>query len=653
MGDRIWKIKIDPYDQVIALTQHMINEGISNLYTKLERGQEVEGAVKPKPGNVYADQNNWAKNVIFGEPCVIVQPDYSNVRNVRFRIAMKTGKIQLYSWKMNEETGEPVIQKLLMDIDDWHVTIPIDVGFVALDTKTKRGKAVADRSAAKGKPNHSIMELLLDLKSMALENATWEFGDWGEDDYLYDADENPTRPPGWKLDSPREFNQLNPDFQTTMSFCLQKISNNLMQSNLTSMGFAVIAPDINARATFEVNNARYMTYPWTNPDTNIGVPAGLDGDSRLNYLLYLETVGSHTPPLDSQANAVLNTRMGNWTEGRKPGTDSHSKFGTFVLSRANFMESFLLPKLSSINRIMSMDISEVRCWAEDHFFTYKWSVGATFSVGLGKPEDDKTVYALNRINYTMNNDWQQDAKDFLNNYTGDPGSGSQVWRYQDIEWGNSAKHQYTHKGSVEVWMSGDTITFTRAYTTAGSNTIVYEGGQWTKFEYKIDPSVVDPNIYGKLIAETKWAIKFQMAETTDGGMQFEIDVTRPTTEFKGNYNDSNSLKALKSNLESRYKTAGDNFEWYINSIRNCLQGQERFTLPASGVYFFSSPVMNAQGDLVCGLEYNGNPTLGGTINNGTTTVRDEIPRGDFVNMPGEAKFSAGDSQTSKREKDEK
>lgn len=41
------------------------------------------------------------------------------------------------------------------------------------------------------------------------------------------------------------------------------------------------------------------------------------------------------------------------------------------------------------------------------------------------------------------------------------------------------------------------ITFTRLYTIAGSNEIVYEGGQWTKFEYKVDPDFLTPNIKGK------------------------------------------------------------------------------------------------------------------------------------------------------------
>lgn len=31
------------------------------------------------------------------------------------------------------------------------------------------------------------------------------------------------------------------------------------------------------------------------------------------------------------------------------------------------------------------------------------------------------------------------------------------------------------------------ITFSRAYTKAGSNQIIYEGRTWTKFEFKVDP----------------------------------------------------------------------------------------------------------------------------------------------------------------------
>lgn len=72
--------------------------------------------------------------------------------------------------------------------------------------------------------------------------------------------------------------------------------------------------------------------------------------------------------------------------------------------------------------------------------------------------------------------------------------------------------------------------------------------------------------------------------------------------FSGNHE---KLGSIKSDLESMYKIAGDNFEWYVNSIRECLKGQEKFTLPASGVIYFKNPIMNSRGDLICGLAYNG------------------------------------------------
>lgn len=109
----------------------------------------------------------------------------------------------------------------------------------------------------------------------------------------------------------------------------------------------------------------------------------------------------------------------------------------------------------------------------------------------------------------------------------------------------------------------------------------------------------------RIIAQTKWKITFTMREVTDGGLQIDVDYEPPTPSFLGNYEDSNSLKWIKARLEEMYAAAGDNFEWYVHSIRDCLKGREKFTLPASGVYYFKNPIMNSRGDFLCGLEYNG------------------------------------------------
>lgn len=104
-----------------------------------------------------------------------------------------------------------------------------------------------------------------------------------------------------------------------------------------------------------MSDVRYQTYPWTNPQTGKQAKHSYDGEGSLNYLLYLETVGSNQAPDRSADDAFLSLKMGNWTEGVDPKSDSTSSFGTYVLSCKNFMEGYILPKLATVNRLMSVD----------------------------------------------------------------------------------------------------------------------------------------------------------------------------------------------------------------------------------------------------------------------------------------------------------
>ncbi|SCN78472.1 uncharacterized protein FFB20_05750 [Fusarium fujikuroi] len=176
---------------------------------------------------------------------------------------------------------------------------------------------------------------------------------------------------------------------------------------------------------------------------------------------------------------------------------------------------------------MSMNIDQVTCWADYHFFTYDWEVTAIYFVGHEDASKDSTTYALKQQEFSVRKDWPQSAKDFFDAYIGTPAKGSKVWRYQDTQWREPSLRDYTHKGTVEIWMSGDTMTLARAYTTAGSNTIVYEGRQWTRFKFTIDLSSFDPNIKKKASSETylrlyittkNLTVTFQMQEVTDGGL---------------------------------------------------------------------------------------------------------------------------------------
>jgi hypothetical protein len=273
--------------------------------------------------------------------------------------------------------------------------------------------------------------------------------------------------------------------------------------------------------------------------------------------------------------------MGNWTTGRNPGKDSPSSFGTFVLSSEMFMENLLLPKLSCINRVMSVDIDSVTTKAYMEWLVIYYNIGASWGIGQGDANKDATEFQLKRsTTLSLSNEWQDSAKDWLRPMTNSPGDGTNVWAYQDIEWGSTGKHApQASSGGLQVDNSGDTITFTRVYTRTGSNVIVYEGRTWTKFEAKVNPPI-GFNKWSYLYAKAKWSITFTLSEVTDGGMKIIIDSEKPVVDISADGMWARS-SWYKDKMKSMYDTAYRNFEYYLGSIRNSLQGQEKFTLPVS------------------------------------------------------------------------
>lgn len=105
----------------------MINQGISNLYTRLETGED--GVKMPEPAECYADENNYIQGVVFGAPAVVIQADYTNLKSVQFQMRMKSGEMQVRRMKgRDEKTKKFRYQKLTLDINDWKVTVPVDLG---------------------------------------------------------------------------------------------------------------------------------------------------------------------------------------------------------------------------------------------------------------------------------------------------------------------------------------------------------------------------------------------------------------------------------------------------------------------------------------------------------------------------------------------
>lgn len=104
----------------------MINQGIDNLY----RMAEMDNAQKPV--TVKLGKENYLKDVLFGPCSVIINPDFSNVRSVEFRITLQTGQLHLYNYINDDKNGNDTEEKMILNIKNWFVTVPVDIGLFYL-----------------------------------------------------------------------------------------------------------------------------------------------------------------------------------------------------------------------------------------------------------------------------------------------------------------------------------------------------------------------------------------------------------------------------------------------------------------------------------------------------------------------------------------
>jgi hypothetical protein len=115
---------------------------------------------------------------------------------------------------------------------------------------------------------------------------------------------------------------------------------------------------------------------------------GIDGNGRLNYLLYLEMTGNDdgSVPEVKQEGRFLK-EVGNWTDGRIPGQDPRSQFGTFMLTHQKFLDEYLIPKFDKMNRMVKIDLSNLKATVETKGFSAYIDRDIEVAIGAGVHSD--------------------------------------------------------------------------------------------------------------------------------------------------------------------------------------------------------------------------------------------------------------------------
>jgi hypothetical protein len=101
----------------------------------------------------------------------------------------------------------------------------------------------------------------------------------------------------------------------------------------------------------------------------------------MNSILYLEMTDNHSPPTLKDEFLPIGD---NWVKEIDPNNDGIAAMGTYVLAKQNFMESWFVPKVKKLNRMMSARFDGH--WF--HFESYangvrKWTFNHPLLIGDG------------------------------------------------------------------------------------------------------------------------------------------------------------------------------------------------------------------------------------------------------------------------------
>jgi hypothetical protein len=105
-GDRITKVSLGKYDQVVAITQFMINNGLQNLWTAHRNDKEMKAKLDQNMGSLGS-----MTDVTMEAPRVQVEWQPNDATQVMYFMRFKSGKLKV-------RTSRPIVMTSPFPNDD-------------------------------------------------------------------------------------------------------------------------------------------------------------------------------------------------------------------------------------------------------------------------------------------------------------------------------------------------------------------------------------------------------------------------------------------------------------------------------------------------------------------------------------------------------
>ncbi|PGH16369.1 hypothetical protein AJ80_05219 [Polytolypa hystricis UAMH7299] len=588
----------------------MINTGLQAQYDYAVS----QGLIKTQDVVLKKFGNQGFYSLLFGASRMIVDYSPGDLSSCIFRMFIQSGRLKVFS--TNDPDSDAVTAYTL---NKFCLACPVNIGLAGVPKDSEEYKRIRELMNKPG--DYTIKQLFVDFASAqtrVLDPSSTDFGVWTASDWILKDmdtpmpldDATPTkdywRPSGWAEGQKRT---ITGDILENLKTCFAyALGSAMTKAAAGQLGFTATADAGNSEGepTFVPSDVRFQTYPYH--DSEGHTETGLSGKGQLNYLLYLEMTDNNTPPVGP--DEFLPPDGGNWANGTDPNKDGIEEFGTYVLSRKNFVETWLLPKMRKLNRMMNVSYSgaEMKFWGNIE----EWECKFRFPVLIGDgcrgydvtdPRDDD--YMLSNYSEVPSDVTemikQTGRKDLL------PDRGSGAWCY--YHWLDTTDlDQHDKDWNNECWSWAKAKCCSRLSVVPGKNTITLDGFSWLKFGFYVDGAWPIPNKDATNLVTVVWKVEFTMTEVTDGGLAVQISEPEVNTYWDsvatGWQRDGKDVD-IKGEVNPVFDQGKKNFVNLTYELKNALQGTDKFYFPSRGRFFFKDALFGHSADLVVKCGYNG------------------------------------------------
>ncbi|TKA70051.1 hypothetical protein B0A49_06256 [Cryomyces minteri] len=519
-------LSIGGYDQIMAYTQP------KNLQGPIGR---------------LGDHETSLENFTLGAPSVVIRYDANTPNFVILVIHITSGQCKFYP---NEDSAQ-----ITKTVDNWKLAYTANIGLAKLFEEEAR--QIREKLDVPDK--YSISGLVVDLASIAPGQL--------ESTFSRVSDEIPKA-----------------SFETIMDHLIRpgggtdrKPKPGLLDEQLRTLGYVAQASgDFNGshKATFEPTHLQFQTYPWCGSQGQ-GAGEGVKGNSILNCLLYTEMTDEHKPPSLWQL-----PWSANFTDGdASANDDTKIPLGTFVMSKDNFWNRFLVPKLATLNCNAHFKVwgQNAGAWSDG---SYNMGSNAQLAANADQEKD------VNWCNVEVPNNLQILF----------PGLSKMAWTFQK----NYEQPVDAAKGglTVSVKRQDQAFNFSAISFYPGTNRGHMKG--WSivnKYceRWKGDCDLLSHSDADRANRTLSWWFDIELRSVNDGGL--EVVLTNAGTDYVHD-KDQQDLSYTDA------KWWDDNVPHLIAQLKEArihvseeLGDLHKLYYPAGGVLFYTDPVFSANGDV--------------------------------------------------------